>query len=145
MVCRWRAIVMVAALITGCAATQPAPTSTPASPEGAATGQPAATAADGPQVIELVAEDALFTTDRLEAVAGVPIVIAFDNRDQIRHNVQVWDDGRTEKLFFGELVDGPEVIEYEIGELTPGEYLFECHPHSQTMFGTLVVIEGPAS
>ena len=145
MVGRWRVVAMVASLVTGCAATQGPPTSTQATPDGAATSQPAATEGAEPQVLELVAEDGLFTTERLEAVAGVPIVIAFDNRDQIRHNVQVWDEGRTEKLFFGELIDGPEVIEYEIGELAPGEYLFECHPHSQTMFGTLVVIEGPAN
>jgi plastocyanin len=145
MVGRRPVVVMVAALVTGCAATQGAPTSTPASPDGVATSQPTATEGAEPQVIELVAEDALFTTDRLEAVAGVPIVIAFDNRDQIRHDVQVWDAGRTEKLFFGELIDGPEVIEYEIGELAPGEYLFECHPHSQTMFGTLVVTGDPTN
>jgi plastocyanin len=140
MVGRWRVLVIVAALLTGCTATQEAPTSTPA-----ATSRSAAVQGAEAQVIELVAEDALFTTDRLEAVARVPIVIAFDNRDRLRHNVQVWDEGRTEKLFFGELVGGPTVIEYEIGELVPGEYRFECHPHAQTMFGTLVVSEGAAN
>ncbi|MBA2632410.1 MAG: cupredoxin domain-containing protein [Chloroflexi bacterium] len=95
-----------------------------------------------PQTLELSVTDAMFSTDVLEADAGRPIIVAFSNEDSIVHNFQLWrDDSREEKLFFGELLDGPGTIEYEIGALEPGTYRFECHPHVATMFGHLIVAE----
>jgi plastocyanin len=139
---RYAIVAAALSLVTGCSGAPAEPgspvdePSAPSPPESAASAQV--------QVLELVADDAMFNTDRLDAVAGVPIVIAFDNRDGIRHNFQLWrDDSRSEKLFFGEIV-GRESIEYELGPLPPGEYRFECHPHSQTMFGHLVVTEAPS-
>jgi plastocyanin len=92
------------------------------------------------QEIELSVSEFAFSTDLLEADAGRPIIIAFSNEDGVKHNVQLWrDDTREEKLFFGELVDGPATIEYQLGPLEPGTYRFECAPHVGTMFGHLVV------
>lgn len=95
-----------------------------------------------PQTLELSVTDAMFSTDVLEAEAGRPITVAFTNEDSVVHNFQLWrDDTREEKLFFGELFDGPGTTEYEIGALEPGTYRFECHPHVATMFGHLEVAE----
>lgn len=100
----------------------------------------APTAIVDPQVLELTVHDFAFSTDLLEADAGRPITIAFSNEDGVVHNLQLWrDDARDEKLFFGELLDGPATIEYELGVLEPGRYRFECSPHVGTMFGHLVV------
>lgn len=98
-----------------------------------------------PQILELSVTDFTFDTDHLEAEADRPIVIAFSNNDGAVHNVQLWrDDSREEKLFFGELLDGPASIEYELGPLQPGTYRFECHPHAGTMIGHLEVSDpGP--
>jgi plastocyanin len=100
----------------------------------------APTAVVDPQVLELTVNDFAFSMDLLEADADRPITIAFSNEDGVVHNFQLWrDDAREEKLFFGELVDGPATIEYALGVLEPGTYRFECSPHAGTMFGHLVV------
>lgn len=100
------------------------------------------TVAADPQVLELSISDFTFSTDLLRADAGRPIIISLSNEDGVVHNFQLWrDDTRTEKLFFGELFDGPGMVEYEIGVLEPGTYRFECHPHAGSMVGHLIVVE----
>jgi plastocyanin len=94
-----------------------------------------------PQVLELAASDFAFSTDTLHAVAGRPIVIHFVNEERnLDHNLTLWtDESRTEQLFHGQLVDGGEEIDYELGSLEAGEYYFECFPHLDIMNGHLVV------
>lgn len=130
---------MAGILAVGCLAGACATSGVPGAASSAPEASVAPTAVE-PQVIELSVTDHTFSTDQLEADAGRPIVIAFSNHDPYVHNVQLWrDDSREDKLFFGELLDGPASIDYELGALEPGMYRFECAPHAGTMIGHLVV------
>lgn len=120
-----------AALVAGCASSAPA----------TSFGQPSPTATEpAAQRLEITAEEFAFSTDTLEAVAGRPIVIVFTNNDQVRHNVKLFSsEARDEVVFFGDLLEGPATVEYEVGALEPGTYRFECHPHADLMNGLLEV------
>ncbi len=66
------------------------------------------------------------------------LTIALVNNDSMPHNIAIYtDDSKAEKLFEGEMVTDGTII-YDIGELAPGEYFFDCSLHPD-MTGTLVV------
>lgn len=106
------------------------------------TGSPAATgtAPAARTVVTVAAEDILFTTDRLEAPAGQPFWLRFENRDAgVPHNVSIYRGD--EIVFQGEIFSGVATVDYSIPALEPGEYRFVCDVHPQAMVGTLVVTE----
>lgn len=89
-----------------------------------------------------------FSERRLEAPAGVPLTIMFDNQDTgIGHNVEIYAGenavlGQAEVAFAPadhELVDGGESTTYSVPPLEPGVFTFLCYPHPATMRGTLTV------
>jgi plastocyanin len=66
------------------------------------------------------------------------LTIALVNNDSMPHNIAIYtDDSKAEKLFEGEMVTDGTII-YDIGELAPGEYFFDCSLHPD-MTGTLIV------
>jgi plastocyanin/uncharacterized membrane protein len=79
-----------------------------------------------------------FSSDRLNAPAGEPFSLAFDNEDDgVPHNVAIYtDDSAAQSLFVGDLVDGPKNVTYDVPALGPGTYYFRCDVHPQ-MNGTL--------
>lgn len=91
--------------------------------------------------ITIDAVNVLFTTDRLEAPADEPFVIAFDNRDSgVPHNVAIYrDDSAEDELFVGEIFPGPAERNYEVEALPTGSYFFQCDVHPTTMIGTIEV------
>ncbi len=84
-------------------------------------------------------DDQSFASDRLDAPAGEPFTLAFDNQDDgVPHNVAIYQDASAaQSLFVGDLVDGPKTVTYDVPPLDPGEYYFRCDVHPQ-MNGTLV-------
>jgi plastocyanin/uncharacterized membrane protein len=84
-------------------------------------------------------DDQSFASDRLDAPAGEPFTLAFDNQDDgVPHNVAIYEDASAaQSLFVGDLVDGPKTVTYDVPALDPGEYFFRCDVHPQ-MNGTLV-------
>lgn len=93
---------------------------------------------EGP-VVEIAANNLQFDTDSLTVPADTPFVIQFDNQESQPHNVAILaEEGSSEVLFQGEIITGPEVIEYEVEPIPAGEYFFLCEVHP-TMNGTVTV------
>jgi len=84
-----------------------------------------------------------FDTDTLSFPANEPVILTFDNQDDVNttgpHNVSIYtDDTLAESLFKGDLVNGPASVEYQVPALEAGEYFFQCDVHP-TMTGTVSV------
>ena len=84
-----------------------------------------------------------FESDAVQAPAGVPFEIEFDNQDTQPHNVFIATEEGGENLFEGSTVTGPVVTTYQVEEpLEAGSYFFFCSVHPTTMTGTLEAVPG---
>jgi plastocyanin len=97
-------------------------------------GSPAAPALPAGDV-SLAAQNIAFSPTDLTAPAGRPFTIAFDNKDNVPHNVAIKDAGGAE-VFKGEIVTGPAVKVYDVPSLPAGQYTFVCSVHPN-MTGTV--------
>ena len=84
-----------------------------------------------------------FDTATLTFPANAPVILTFDNQDDVNttgpHNVSIYtDDTLAESLFKGDLVNGPATVQYQVPALEPGEYYFQCDVHP-TMTGSVSV------
>ncbi len=114
------------------AATAVATASPAASPTASPAGSPSGTALD------VKAQAIAFDQTSLEAPAGTPFQIVFDNQDaNIPHNVAIKDAGGT-TVFNGEIFNGIGTRTYDVPALGAGTYTFVCVVHP-TMTGTLTV------
>jgi len=139
--------------LTGLAiAGRPADGGTPG-PTGATEPPPPTPTADCTPVIDgkvtVVAEGVQFTDGRcIQAPAGEPFAIVFDNRDSgIQHNVQVFTGSEPSgDLLEGswDIITGPDTIEYQVSALDAGEYAYNCVVHPN-MIGSIQVVEGGAA
>jgi plastocyanin len=124
-----------------------APSASAAASSGASTAPSASVAASagasggtaGTTVLNEVALNVQFQTLKLEAPAGQPFQIAFDNQDaSIPHNIQIADASGT-TVFDGDLLTGPAKTTYDVGALPAGTYKFSCKVHPTVMIGVLTV------
>ena len=106
------------------------PAETPAEEEPAP--QPPAAGA-----IQIVAEGTAFDVAELSLPAEGEVVIAFENRDPLPHNVSLYSEAG-DPVFTGEIVTGPTSTEYRFPAPPPGSYQFRCDVHPQ-MQGTATV------
>jgi plastocyanin len=90
--------------------------------------------------LSLTAFDSKFDKRCLAAPADTPFTIDFKNLDRgIPHNMAIFkDDTGGERLFKGELLDGPGQTTYEVPALPAGTFVFRCEPHPE-MNGTFIV------
>jgi plastocyanin len=125
----------------------PAPTS-PTGPTATPTTPPAACEPDGTALkitAPVGASGTGFDTDCLAVPAGEPFTIEFDNEDTgVPHNVAIYSadplaDPSAEAFFQGEVINGPDIVTYEVGPLEAGAWFFRCDIHPTTMIGTFVV------
>jgi len=84
-----------------------------------------------------------FDTATLTFPANAPVILTFDNQDDVNttgpHNVSIYtDDTLAESLFKGDLVNGPATVQYQVPALEPGDYYFQCDVHP-TMTGSVSV------
>ena len=87
--------------------------------------------------LDLSAAELSFSTNALEAPAGKPFAIKFNNTAAgVQHDVAILGDSGL--LFDGENVTGPKEIVYQVPSVEPGSYQFLCTIHPQ-MTGTLTV------
>ena len=95
--------------------------------------------------VTVVAQSIAFTEgDCIEAAAGEPFSIAFDNRDEAtQHNIEIFagEEPSGETVFEGDLVTGPEQATYDVPALDAGTHAFNCVVHP-TMVGRVEVTEG---
>jgi plastocyanin len=96
--------------------------------------------------VTVVAEGIAFTDgDCIETVAGEPFTIEFDNRDEgTQHNIEIFTgpEPSGDKQFEGDLVTGPDQVQYDVPALDAGEFAFNCVVHPTTMIGSVQVSEG---
>jgi hypothetical protein len=91
--------------------------------------------------ITVVAQGIAFLTICIETPAGEPFTIHFDNKDAgVQHNVQIFDstDASGDLLMQGEIITGPDTIDYQVDPLDAGEYFFNCVVHPTQMTGKVV-------
>ncbi len=109
-----------------------ASTEASAAPSGAASGAPGGTP------LGVVAQGVQYQTTTLEAPAGQPFQIAFDNQDAgIPHNIRISDAGGT-MVFEGDTINGVAQTTYNVPALAAGVYKFACKWHPN-MVGELTV------
>ena len=90
--------------------------------------------------LTLTASGTKFNTDCLAAPAGQAFTIAFDNKDNINHNIQILaSHSASEAMFDAELIPGNGVKTLNVKALAPGTYAFHCKIHPGQMSGTFVV------
>jgi plastocyanin len=92
--------------------------------------------------IEVGAADLVFDTKTLE-LAPTGTVIDFKNADSQPHNIAIYDgtDATGAVLFKGAIINAGASTNYEVGEIEPGKYYFQCDVHP-TMNGTAVAEQG---
>jgi plastocyanin len=112
------------------------PTEEPtAPPTEEPTGQPTG----GPATTEIGAEGIAFDTDELSFPAESDVTLRFINRDPgIPHNVAIYESQGGPAIFQGEIITGPEEVDYSFTSPSPGEYYFQCDVHPN-MSGSVAV------
>jgi plastocyanin len=96
--------------------------------------------------VTVVAQGIAFTEgDCIQATAGASFTIEFDNRDEgTQHNIEIFagDEPSGDTVFSGDLVTGPNQVEYDVPALDAGTHAFNCVVHPTTMIGSIEVAEG---
>lgn len=99
-------------------------------------GEPGGAPSDAPEAdVRISAQNIAFLESAVDAPADKPFTIAFDNRENVPHNVAI-RDGSGAELFTGEIFNGPAVRVYDVPALAAGAYAFVCSVHPN-MTGTL--------
>ena len=101
--------------------------------------EPPSGGGDCETTVEISADNTQFDIDSFEAPADTAFCIAFENLEDVPHNVAIYDGG--EALFQGEILNAAGSIVYEVPALPAGEYRFICDVHPQTMVGDVTVTQ----
>lgn len=90
--------------------------------------------------LKLVASNTKFDTGCLAAPAGQAFTVAFDNKDQLPHNLAILKSHEaTDVLYRSEIFQGPANKTLDVPALEAGTYVFHCEVHPAVMLGTFVV------
>jgi plastocyanin len=115
----------------------------PADMTGTATVPEGGQAGDGggpPGPAEVTARDFAFTPSDLSLPAEGQITIHFVNGDDgVPHNISIFDgpDATGERIFQGDIVTGPDEVDYTFEAPSAGAYFFHCDVHPTEMTGTI--------
>jgi plastocyanin len=123
---------------------EPSPTPTgPISTPSGPTGTTCTPVQNG--TVTVVAKSISFIEgDCIQATAGEPFSIEFDNQDPAtQHNIEIFagEEPTGDTVFRGELVTGPDQGTYDVPALDAGTHAFNCEVHP-TMVGTVQVAAG---
>ncbi len=113
----------------------PAPSGAPA-----ASGEPAPSGQAAGPTLQVSALNIAYEQASLEAPAGTPFSIEFDNKDAgVPHNVSIHKDSASgQEVFKGDIFNGPDKRTYNVPALDAGTYAFVCSVHPN-MTGSLTV------
>ena len=90
-------------------------------------------------VLTITAAELAFDTDCLVVPADRAFTIHLVNNDSEAHNVAIYpDSSKGTEVFAGEIVDGGETADYDVGPLEAGTLYFDCQVHTG-MSGSVVV------
>ena len=89
--------------------------------------------------IEIKANNTQFDIGEFEVPADTEFCIAFENQEDVPHNVAIYDGG--EALFTGEFLNEAGEIVYNVPAMPAGEYRFMCDAHPQVMVGDVTVTQ----
>jgi plastocyanin len=97
--------------------------------------------AGGATTFTIVAQGSAWDQSTLSFPASIQVTVVLDNRDAgVPHNFSIYrDEGHTDSVFKGEIVNGPGTIDNVIPPLDPGTYYFQCDVHGALMAGTISV------
>ena len=95
--------------------------------------------------IEVQAFEVAFDTQQITVAAGEEVVMEFENRDEVFHNVAVYrgEGPQAEPVFNGVGFAGEASRTYRFEAPAPGSYVFVCDFHPN-MKGTFLVEPAPA-
>ena len=95
----------------------------------------------GTVTIALAARNSAFDRETITVPAGSRVIIHFENRDRIPHNVSVYENGRAVKvIYYGRIINGLQDVQYEFtAPAQPGTHFFRCDLHPRGMIGDFVV------
>ena len=83
-----------------------------------------------PQSPKVIAQDIAFDRETLEVPAGEAFFLIFENRENVAHNVSIFEDAALQKRRFeGVIFNGPGTRWYPVPALAPGTYVFVCEVH----------------
>jgi cytochrome c oxidase subunit II len=99
--------------------------------------EPTTGGGDCETTIEIVANDLQFDIDTFDVPADTAFCIAFENQEDVPHNVAIYDGGTA--LFQGDILNTAGSVVYEVPALPAGEYRFICDVHPQDMVGDVTV------
>jgi cytochrome c oxidase subunit 2 len=100
---------------------------------------PPPAAGDCETTVEITADNTQFDINEFEAPADTAFCIAFENLEDVPHNVAIYDGGTA--LFTGEFLNTAGETVYSVPALPAGEYRFICDAHPTTMVGDVTVTE----
>lgn len=100
---------------------------------------PPPTTGDCEVTVEIAANNTQFDIGEFEVPAETDFCIAFENQEDVPHNVAINDGG--EALFTGEFLNEAGSVTYNVPGLPAGEYTFICDAHPQAMSGDVTVTE----
>ena len=114
----------------------PASTGPTAGASSAPSGAPAPSG--GSASVMISASNITFEQTSVDAPAGTPFNVVFDNKDAgVPHDVWI-KDSTGNPVFQGAIVTGPTQTTYNVPALAAGSYTFNCSVHPN-MTGTMVV------
>jgi plastocyanin len=108
------ALVVVVASVVACSSSMASPTPFPSLPAGS---------------VVVAAKNTSFLTQDVVVPANAAWTLAFDNQDNLPHNVVI-QDGNGQTVFSSDVFTGPALRTQAAPALAPGSYTFTCAIHS---------------
>jgi plastocyanin len=100
---------------------------------------PSPAAGECETTIEIKADNTQFDISEFDVPADTAFCIAFENLEDVAHNVAIYDGGTA--LFNGSFLNQPGEIVYNVPALPAGDYRFICDAHPTTMVGDVHATE----
>lgn len=102
---------------------------------------PSSTEPEPDITINISASGLAFDKNKIEVTVGSDVLIVFENKDRVRHNVAIYtNSSASTPIFVGEIFSGPETKSYRFtAPSSPGVFFFRCDVHPTTMTGEFIV------